>query len=238
MSRVRTLGDRIIKTGYVKLRNTTHPRTHTGYVLEHLLVVEKALGHFLTLPHLIHHINTIRDDNRNNNLCVLENNAEHVALHRRMRVQQAGGNPWTQRLCSRCRLVKNLDEFGIARRNRNNRPNNEVKLQTVCKVCNRLNAADLERTDPALRRQRAVSYRLRYPERVAARRHRWYLAQTPAVRRCRGRVYYAAHREEVCRKAREKRKMSTPATRARTAQYMRTWRAKQKEKMNDTRTAA
>lgn len=62
-------GGRIVtKYGYVKLRAPDHPRNSNGYVPEHVLVMETRLGRYLTKSETVHHINGVRDDNRDCNL--------------------------------------------------------------------------------------------------------------------------------------------------------------------------
>jgi hypothetical protein len=72
------------------------------YRFEHDLVVERALGHALRPPALVHHVNRDRTDNRNANLVLCPDDAYHLELHRKLRVLRAGGNPWTDRVCSEC----------------------------------------------------------------------------------------------------------------------------------------
>lgn len=70
--------------GYVHIRRPNHPyAAKNGYILEHRLVVERALGRYLIPGELVHHINGIRDDNRLENL-------ELVDHHRRQICPQCG----------------------------------------------------------------------------------------------------------------------------------------------------
>ena len=58
------------KAGYVMRRAPWHPRAGScsGYVFEHILVMETKLGRYLERGETVHHRNGVRDDNRPENL--------------------------------------------------------------------------------------------------------------------------------------------------------------------------
>jgi hypothetical protein len=65
----------IDRAGYIRVKSSGHPRANThGYVLEHILIVEKRIGRFVGKTETIHHINGIRSDNRDENLELWDKN--------------------------------------------------------------------------------------------------------------------------------------------------------------------
>ena len=73
-------GGKIIdKSGYVLLKDNSHPFCNSGgYVREQRLVMEKHLGRYLTATEVVHHKNKIRNDNRIENLELFETNGIHL----------------------------------------------------------------------------------------------------------------------------------------------------------------
>lgn len=70
-------GRRVQKDGYISVYASDHPRlkgTKRKYVLEHRLVMEKALGRYLLDSEFVHHKNGRRDDNRPENLELWQTN--------------------------------------------------------------------------------------------------------------------------------------------------------------------
>jgi len=118
---------RLDQKGYVYIHMPGHPRASTGYVYEHVLVAERAVGRFLPLPIVVHHHNETKGDNRNSNLAILPDDSYHHSLHRRRRVQLAGGDPWHDRLCCRCRRPRPESEFYCP----------GGRHSRLCKSCNR-----------------------------------------------------------------------------------------------------
>lgn len=67
--------------GYIRVKCDGHPAaSRSGHVLEHRLVVEKAIGRYLTAKEIVHHRNHVRDDNRLDNLEITDAH-RHTALH-------------------------------------------------------------------------------------------------------------------------------------------------------------
>jgi len=76
-------GRRRIYSGYILIHNPTHPFCDkNGYVKNSRLVGEKILGRYLTRKEVVHHINSIKDDDRPGNLMGFVSNGYHRAFHR------------------------------------------------------------------------------------------------------------------------------------------------------------
>jgi hypothetical protein len=71
--------------GYIKVYVPDHPHcTADGYVMKHILVMEKTIGRFMTTDECVHHINHIRDDNRIENLRLMTK-SDHMSMHMKER---------------------------------------------------------------------------------------------------------------------------------------------------------
>lgn len=68
--------------GYVLIYSPDHPCADSrGCILEHRLVMEQHIGRVLLPSEVVHHVNSIRDDNRIENLMLFSSNSDHVKAH-------------------------------------------------------------------------------------------------------------------------------------------------------------
>jgi len=75
-------GQTVDTYGYKLIRNPDHPDANgAGYVRAHSLMMESHIGRRLTKTEVVHHKNGNRQDNRIENLLLLENNAQHRKEH-------------------------------------------------------------------------------------------------------------------------------------------------------------
>jgi hypothetical protein len=78
-------GGKKIQHGYVMIKKRNHPSADAnGYIQEHRLVMEKLLNRYLTPEEVVHHINGIRNDNRIENLLLIDCQANHAMLHKEL----------------------------------------------------------------------------------------------------------------------------------------------------------
>ena|SRR3990167_7380088 len=86
------------RDGYVYLYSPTHPRAIRngsrvgGHVLEHRLVMEKMLGRYLLEDEEVHHKNSIKHDNRPENLMLVS----HIAHFQEHGCPQCGFKLFTK----------------------------------------------------------------------------------------------------------------------------------------------
>lgn len=71
-------GGRMVVSGYVYVKAYDHPNKNVSeYVAEHRLVVEKALGRYLSTDEEVHHRNGVKTDNRIENLEIVLKKAHY-----------------------------------------------------------------------------------------------------------------------------------------------------------------
>ena len=76
--------------GYISVYVPHHKNaTKEGYVMEHILVMERHIGRLLTADEVVHHKNRVRNDNRIENL-ELMTKSSHASYHNRERHKKKG----------------------------------------------------------------------------------------------------------------------------------------------------
>jgi hypothetical protein len=75
--------------GYVLIRLPDHPQAMSnGYIFEHRLVMENKLGRQLGKYEHVHHLNTIKDDNRPENLELVNGSTHNLITRLEKRVKE------------------------------------------------------------------------------------------------------------------------------------------------------
>lgn len=73
------------KDGYIQIYMPDHPKSSKdGYIMEHDLIMECAIGRWLEKDEVVHHKNEIKSDNRLINL-ELMTLSEHISFHAKKR---------------------------------------------------------------------------------------------------------------------------------------------------------
>jgi len=106
-------GGKDLSSGYIKIKVDNHPFSDRhGYVREHRLKAEKALGRYLKKIEIVHHVNLIKTDNENKNLVVCESQGYHKLLHRRSQALKECGNVnWFK--CSYCQVYDSPENLFV-----------------------------------------------------------------------------------------------------------------------------
>lgn len=98
-------GEYIDINGYKRILLPDYPKADSkGYIMEHIVKAEMALGKPLPKKSIVHH----HDPEQ---LVICENQAYHRLLHARARIVKAGGNPSVHKICNSCGKLKPKTEF-------------------------------------------------------------------------------------------------------------------------------
>jgi endogenous inhibitor of DNA gyrase (YacG/DUF329 family) len=76
-------------SGYLRIWEPDHPSSMQGRVLEHRWIVEQALGRYLATDEHVHHLNGVKDDNRPENLQLLDAQAHRLLTATEIKEQRA-----------------------------------------------------------------------------------------------------------------------------------------------------
>lgn len=79
-------GGRNINSGYISIKTDNHPRADKhGYLLEHIIIMEKHLGRLLNEEEIVHHKDYNRTNNNIKNLWLAKNRSQHAKAHESFR---------------------------------------------------------------------------------------------------------------------------------------------------------
>lgn len=148
------------KPRYIREYCSNHPASSTsGYVYKHRLVMEKALGRYLSGTEIVHHIDGDKYNNNLSNLMLLSSRTDHIRIH-------AGwkkiGEKWFKR-CSRCKklLEVSKENFCILK---NGTPVN------ICRDCGRVVSQMYKEKNRDKIREKQRRYNEKFKERYKIKR--------------------------------------------------------------------
>ena len=116
-------GGRVLRNRkkYWGIHLPAHPRSdQQGYVLEHILIAETALGKPLPILAVVHHVNEDGKDNSRGNHVICQDDGYHRLIHRRARAFSACAHAnWLR--CSYCKTWDNPSLMVLIREKTGNR---------------------------------------------------------------------------------------------------------------------
>jgi len=121
-------GGKILRRGYILIRNPEHPNSCNGYILEHRFLVEKHIGRYLGKHEIVHHINGNPRDNRIDNLKLCSSVGEHLKHHYRKFHNLNNNEKYRQ--CSICHKIFKLSVSNFHKSKRS-----PYGLRYQCKKC-------------------------------------------------------------------------------------------------------
>ena len=99
-----------MRNGYEMVYMQSHHRADsTGCVYEHIIVAERKLGRLLKNGECVHHLNGIRNDNREENLIVFKTIGDHTAFHNGCEIELKGDvyiAKMDKNICPNCGNIK------------------------------------------------------------------------------------------------------------------------------------
>ena len=124
------IGDRTVDSvGYIRVKVADdYPGSDRGWVREHIMIAERALGKSLPVEAEVHHFNEDKTDNKNTNLVICNDLSYHRLLHRRQRIVAMGGDPEMDKVCGHCESLKLRTDFHKSR-------NAYDRLNIHCREC-------------------------------------------------------------------------------------------------------
>lgn len=103
--------------GYLSVGVSNHPRSlkRNGFLREHVVIAEKALGCLLPDKAEIHHVDGNKSNNNNRNLVICNDRAYHILLHCRTKALKECGNAnWLK--CCFCKKYDDPKNMKIGKR--------------------------------------------------------------------------------------------------------------------------